>query len=79
MSIGFLPFDTTKIRHAKSPEVIRGGYGWLGVISGDFGWLWGDYGVLIEWIRGAYGVVLLEKVLKYAWRKGVKIRGEVLK
>ncbi len=37
--------------------------------------LWGDYGVLIEWIRGAYGVVLLGKVLKYAWRKGGENKG----
>ena len=48
--------------------MIRGGYGWLGVISGD-------YGVLIGWIWGAYGVVLLEKVLKYEWRKGGENKG----
>jgi len=37
VSIGFLPFDSTKVRHAKSPKVIRGGYGWLRVIIADFG------------------------------------------
>ena len=35
----------------------------------------GDYGVLIGWIWGDYGVVLLEKVLKYEWRKGGENKG----
>ena len=29
----------------------------------------------MEWLLGGYGVVLLEKVLKYAWRKGGDNRG----
>ena len=31
--------------------------------------------MLIGWIWGAYGVVLLEKVLKYEWRKGGENKG----
>ncbi len=31
--------------------------------------------MIIGWIWGAYGVVLLEKVLKYEWRKGGENKG----